>query len=389
MMTTDASAANNSAKALDPDRWVAGRDAWNPNMWTQLRLAILGRRFAAKYFAQLDIEYDGLCPPEYKRQTHALVSSFREENAKLPNWVLNHRYEYTLLAGLSPEILRQRVALYRERLVALVGASDTGFLKAAFPPVESNAQAERQSALGLLSEVQRFRHLRTEFDRLRNRLLLWVLLLAAPFAWIFAIVALRAPSAQSEPLLGVAVAGLFGGYFSVLLRVGALRWHPDYAVNYQQVDKLFWNLAGTCCLSMFEGAVAALILYSIFGSGLVRGDLFPSIYGGHPGTAGAATKAMETLGRVTQAASTTIDTTTEGANTGTGAVGRLWNHFHGEPKLIVWSVIAGFSERLVPDFLSALQQERSKASNTLSHHTPLPALVPGPPLPPASAPPER
>jgi hypothetical protein len=336
---------NNAGPPLATKLWSASRDAWNPDLLSQLALALHGRRFAAKYFAQLDIEYESLCPSEYRQATEALVGSLREDNGKHPNWVLNHRYEYTVMAGLPREILRQRVAVYRERLVALVGASDEGFLKSTFPCVEGDPEVERSSALGLLSEVQRFRQLRTEFDRLRNRLLLWALILTVPLASMFAHLALsQESSGQSDPLRGVAVAGLFGGYFSVLLRLGALRWHLDYAVNFQQVDKLFWNLAATFCLSMFEGAVAALILYSIFAAGLVKGSLFPII----PTVAG-----------------TGVDTQLHGSASDVVPVGRLWSHF-GEPKLIVWSVIAGFSERLVPDFLSALQQERAKDSSLLA-----------------------
>jgi hypothetical protein len=345
-MTANASRLNNNAgPPLGTKRWSASRDAWNPDLLSQVALALQGRRFAAKYFAQLDIEYESLCPSEYRQATEALVSSFREDNGKHPNWVLNHRYEYTVMAGLPREILRQRVAVYRERLVALVGASDEGFLKSTFPCVEDDTEVERSSALGLLSEVQRFRQLRTEFDRLRNRLLFWALILAVPLASMFVHLALsQEPSGQSDPLRGVAVAGLFGGYFSVLLRLGALRWHLDYAVNFQQVDKLFWNLAATFCLSMFEGAVAALILYAIFAAGLVKGPLFPII----------------------PVSGTGVDTQLHGSVSDVVPAGRLWNHF-GEPKLIVWSVIAGFSERLVPDFLSALQQERAKASSFLGH----------------------
>jgi hypothetical protein len=344
-MTADASRSDGNA-GLPPATkpWSANRDAWHPEFLSQLALALQGRRFAAKYFAQLDIEYESLCPPEYRQVTAALVASFRVDNGERPNWVLNHRYEYTVMAGLPLEILRQRVAIYQERLVALVGASNEGFLRNAFPLVKGDMQVERTCALGLLSEVQRFRQLRTEFDRLRNRLLLWALILAVPLATMFGDLALHHdPSQHSDPLLGVAIAGLFGGYFSVLLRLGALRWHLDYAVNFQQVDKVFWSLAATFCLSMFEGAVAALILYSIFSAGLVKGGLFPSL---------------------SAVSGTGVDMQLHGAPNDLVPPGRLWSF--GEPRLIVWSIIAGFSERLVPDFLSVLQQERAKTSSTLA-----------------------
>jgi lipid-A-disaccharide synthase-like uncharacterized protein len=330
---------------------VSRRRVWDGRLARQVGLALFANRFAAQYFAQLDTEYEALCPVDYREKTASTVEAFRDENARTPSWDLNHRYEYVVMTGAPMEVVRQRMDIYRERLWALAGPEIAAVLKTTFGPVASDGDdVVRRKTLGLLSEVQRFRLLRSEFDRLRNWLLVLTLALAVPFAAAFVYTVSQSFASEhagtsnpSSVLLDVAVAGLFGGYFSVLTRVGSLRWQTDYAVNYQRVDKLFWNIAGTFCVSMFEGAVAALILYTVFAAGLVKGDLFPvvNLQSGTP----APEPALH-----------------EG----------LWHHFNGAPKLVVWSVLAGFSERLVPDFLSALEKKDRSAT-------------PAPPKPPSTA----
>lgn len=344
-------AVSQSAVAVLP----GGDSAWDPTLTRRARPVLFGARFATKYFAQLDSEYEFLCPPNFKAQHAALVASFRAADAKHPDWLLNHRYELLLMRGVPLDIVRQRVDLYRKRLFDLVGPEEATALQrtypAAFDARGESPEVQRTRALGLLSELQRYCHLRSEFDRLRNWLILLMIALAVPFVLAFSFAGLgeagpatagQVPQNHASAMVNVTIAGVFGGYFSVLLRASALRWRSDYAVNHQQVDKLFWNITGTFFLSMLEGGVAALILYTIFSAKLVEGSLFPS-FGGAPG-----------------------DRPHE----------KLWDHFQGEPKLIVWSVLAGFSERLVPDFLSVLQNKARTPSPPTADGCPKQAAAP-------------
>jgi hypothetical protein len=86
------------------------------------------------------------------------------------------------------------------------------------------------------------------------------------------------------------------------------------------------------------GAIAAVVLYMIFAGHLVQGDLFPKI-------------------------------DCQDKSKCTGGLGSLLIAFFGpvEPpdfaKVVVWSFIAGFSERLVPNMLDALSKTTLPRSN--------------------------
>ena len=116
-----------------------------------------------------------------------------------------------------------------------------------------------------------------------------------------------------------------------------MRWCLDYNTNYHQVDRLFWNLVCSLALSMFEGAVGALVLFTIFLAGLLKGSMFPEFPN------------IEFDG---------VD------------LSKLWWLVPTQPaeaaKLIVWCLLAGFSERLIPDFLSGLakQLDRGNAASS-------------------------
>jgi hypothetical protein len=304
------------------------RIPWDTGLFGYWTVSIQQRRFICKYFSHLDAEYEALCAEEYKRKVSGAVAALRAAHAERPGWDLNHRYEYLVMDGLPALVLRQRSVIYRERLLALLGDISLRPLAQAFPPVNNDdVDGERLTALGMLSEIQRLRNVRSEFERLRNRLFIVCLsLLCVPFL-VYLVAAHLWPLLSLPVWAYVGAAGLLGGYFSVLLRLGGLRWCAEYNANYQQVDRLFYNISANFGLSMLEGGVGATILYTLLLAGVLSGDVFPKF-----GTVAAGiTQAMNTL-------------PADGASTA---------------KLLVWSVIAGFAERLVPDLLSSLTSDRA------------------------------
>ena len=83
-------------------------------------------------------------------------------------------------------------------------------------------------------------------------------------------------------------------------------------MNYQQLDRLFWNLLLNFWLSLLEGSLGAVVLYFAFSSGILTSAVFPSI----PNLAkGLAPRAADL------------------------------NHVL-LTELTLWSIVAGFSERV-------------------------------------------
>jgi hypothetical protein len=321
------SGETNCAQPARPERIP-----WDVGLFGHWRISIQQRRFICMYFSHLDAEYEALCPDEYKLRVASTVAALRLHHAERPGWDLNHRYEYLVMGGLPLLILKQRCAIYRERLLVLLGdVASLPTLAQAFPTVDNNdVEGERLTALGMLSEIQRLRNVRSEFERLRNRLFILCLGLLGLPALGYLLVPLIRSSIEVPVWAQVGTAGLLGGYFSVLLRLAELRWCAEYNANYQQVDRLFYNIAANFGLSMLEGGVGATILYTLFLAGILTGDLFPKFHA----VANGVAQALNT-------------SPVDGADTA---------------KLLVWAVIAGFSERLVPDFLSSLANDRAKAA---------------------------
>ena len=91
-------------------------------------------------------------------------------------------------------------------------------------------------------------------------------------------------------------------------------------------------------VSPFVGGVFAIVLYGIFMSGFVQGSLFPVFQ--------SADKSFETFRDF--AALTAPSTNADVA------------------KAIVWAFIAGFSEGLVPNFISKIAKQGSEEDDSLS-----------------------
>lgn len=311
--------------------------------WRNLRLLLSRRRFSAKYFSQLDAEFEGLCTPEYKRSVAKEVTKLREAHADRPSWEINHRYEYVLNAGVPDTVLHQRCCMYRQRLRQLLEDCPAE-LHVAFDGVAKDAPPEtlRSAMLGMLSEIQRLRHVRSEFERLRNRLFLVLAQLGLLFVLFFVL----SPRFGFSTSVHVVMAGVLGGYFSVLLRLGAMHFRDEYNINYHQVDQVFYNVLVTFALALFEGGVAAHLLYTLFVSGVVEGAMFPAF---------DLSKGLHEVTDLMNAMPTTPSDTA---------------------KLLMWSVAAGFSERLVPDVLNGLAKDNAPAPKGGAQR-PVPAALGG------------
>jgi hypothetical protein len=131
----------------------------------------------------------------------------------------------------------------------------------------------------------------------------------------------------------VVLLGILGAFFSALTRLYKVD-EAGVALISPTVEHLGgWYLFMYSFVPPLIGAIAATVLYLIFIGNLVSGGLFPEVSCQHPHTCATLQDVMQ-------------------------------YYFPSEPedygKTMVWSFIAGFSERLVPDLLQSLVAKQAK-----------------------------
>jgi hypothetical protein len=148
-------------------------------------------------------------------------------------------------------------------------------------------------------------------------------------------------TARDPPLLFVVVlAGALGAFFSALMRLYNFQDLPKALVARELEGLPRWHLLIYSLVPAVVGAISATVIYMLFASGLVQGDLFP-LFKCKPGA-----DKCQTFGML---------------------IGE-WGPDQAKDyaKSIVWGFIAGFAERLVPDTLQSLTksaQQKDASTN--------------------------
>jgi hypothetical protein len=144
--------------------------------------------------------------------------------------------------------------------------------------------------------------------------------------------------ARDPPLLLIVVlAGALGAFFSVLMRLYNFEDLPKALVSPDLDGLPPGYLIIYSLVPAVVGAIAATVLYMLFASGLLKGDLFPSF----------VCKKGDDLCK------------TFGMLIGEWGPSQATDY----AKAIVWGFIAGFAERLVPDTLQSLSRSTQKESS--------------------------
>lgn len=137
-------------------------------------------------------------------------------------------------------------------------------------------------------------------------------------------------------LMVVAAAGALGGFVSALRRLYAFqRVFPSKF--FKPREKISLYLIVYSMIPSLVGTIAAVALYLIFASGLVKGDLFPAFE-------------LSPLNPRSDAFQNFV------ANWQPVAPADY-------AKALVWAFIAGFSERFVPDLLERFATAEQRGSN--------------------------
>jgi hypothetical protein len=222
---------------------------------------------------------------------------------------------------------------------------------------------------------------------------------------------------QPTTLGVVAFVGVIGGFLSVLQRIQSSPSEGDAIYNLAAITHGTWSIY----LSPFSGGIFALLLYVIFAAGILQGTIIPDLTPGNPqptpatnnaantntaatptpqqgtpanaantnaaNTNAANTNAANTNAANTNAAATSTPQQGTPAGSGTNANTQSNTPAAAAPAplgqglslkefllktgpsdathyalLILWSFLAGFAERLVPDTLNRLVTKQANQS---------------------------
>jgi hypothetical protein len=294
-------------------------------------------------------------PPAYVGEIRTRADAARKERLHgLPEgqpatsitWSDIHMLERYLLSRETVETLRRRAWFLRLKYREVVGQRAYDAYLASQPPsdVDATEAALRADLERLLSALHRSytllplrEQMRTGVIRAIGKWLLIVLLISIPFVVFFA--------TTGQTLIAmafvVALAGAAGGFMSLQQRIQHVPTDGDPLISIFELQ----NGLASIYLAPISGAVFAVLLFFIFMAKLVEGALFPNI-----AEVGLTLRPFWPLWPDT-VSSYLLATGQESTQT--------------YAKLLVWSFIAGFAERFVPDTITRLV-ERGNASGTSS-----------------------
>jgi hypothetical protein len=300
---------------------------------------------------------DDVCRRSAFEYGNMVIKQVGENRSNVTNAHL-YTLESAILALSSLEALKQGYQSLQNRYRALAGAEiykeyligqrPMGVQRAAISsgdaqnnlqgpaaPLNNDIDIYRADSLFLIREIRRYSILAPRREQIRRWLLIDVLAVVLSVVTGLAL-SIAFSNEHYFPLMRlVSIVALLGGLTSVLQRIQTI---PE-----DQLSLTLWNRISVV-LSPLTAIVFALVLYEVFEATFVTGAFFPSI---------------ARLYRAPDGVSLCHPSTD---------CHRLYELFstvsHVEfAKLMVWSFIAGFSERFVPDTLNGLIARQKTATS--------------------------
>lgn len=259
----------------------------------------------------------------------AVAAVIDDSGGSPPTWETLVSAEVELTRSMPFESLKIRHANLRDDFIALAGSDNAAAYIGRMTDSKSCTEERlRAEALDLVNHVQRLRRVRHGFNFIRTAITLMATLLAVLFCVLIVLYFLAATREQQSwtPFASTMLifAGMLGGCLSALSRLYTISWTNELASGVENFTHMFWNIGLNFVLSVLEGGIFAVLLYLAFMGNFVSGSLFPAFE--DPKSSAFFHEFFE-RGLVT----------------------------HGDyAKALLWGFLAGFSERLVPDFLNTV-----------------------------------
>jgi hypothetical protein len=314
--------------------------------------------FARDYLRVLCAEYIGIPKPtdftELPQVVAVITKVEAEQGDRSWTWADLVTVENATLNATPAVDLRATAIRWRERYRDIVGDTRYTYYAQNAPDAKSaSAEDLRADVRSLADRIHYLLATVTAREKMRNRLTLFLgvvmvvaalVVLAPAISWqhvlwptVNSACAFDTYCISLSAFELVSLAGLFGGFVSVQQRLQSAN----------DVDPFFKRLelsagwGSIILIAPLMGMVFAIVLFELFVSGMVTGQLFPSFVPVDGNKVDAYSFQSFSVGSTPKAP-------TEWA------------------KLAVWAFIAGFAERLVPDVVSRLADMKNIFSETKS-----------------------
>jgi len=354
-------------------------ESYTPSRSAPRRRDALFPKYAHDYFEQLRQQYllmldntaatsgapgHTVAPPP---TIVALIARHAAEPTNI-SWGDVFTLETAYLFAIPDDRLQPEVLLFRSRYGDVAGA-DAYAEYAKTVPADVTTMSVPQLRAELMTLAERLRYLYTFIpprESTRNRLAtsagLWTLVAALVGAIVYVYV--HAKEGATIPTFWVVFfAGQMGGFLSVQHRLQKLDG-GDPLFRELQLSSGWFSIV---VVAPIVGSFFAVLMYFLFIAGLLKGGFFPNFVDFTPAK-GTAVTIVDFL------------------RNGTPESIADWG------KLLVWSFIAGFAERLVPDVLDRLSVDAAGSgankpliANTTNSALLMPSPLAGKPETPSTA----
>jgi hypothetical protein len=329
------------------------------------------------YFGQVLANYELLAPAATltpaETQIRKIADDIEKKKPEERTWADLFELEISFIK-LQPELdLRRGAWAMRTKYRDIAGEKAYDAYQASNPPDAKTGnldelRADTEQILGEFHWIYAFTPVR---EQIRNSLAKVVFFITLILVFVaFAIAAYgyfskaghdgSGSSPLSVPALPIIIAlGMIGGYVSLQQRIQTVPSTGDPIVNIAELS----NSRFSVYLAPISGAVFATLLYIIFIGGLLKGPLFP-IISTPQGTCESSLANPKAASETSQTPPTDnqqekpdclriVNFSDFVTNTGPSSGIQF-------AVLLVWSFIAGFAERFVPDTLDRLISQAAK-----------------------------